>query len=209
MHRGLIATGKLSRGGAAFAAVSLFCAIATPALAQEVQLVLDPAHTNIEFVLSDVLHMVHGGFKLREGNIRVDLATGIASGLVVVDAASGDSGSGARDRKMHKEILESRKYPDITITPVKIVGHLATQGGSKLEMQGVFKIHGDEHQVTLPLSVRVAGDQLFADTHFTIPYVKWGMKNPSTFILRVSDKVEIGIHASGHLTILPDGAPTS
>jgi hypothetical protein len=28
-------------------------------------------------------------------------------------------------------------------------------------------------------------------TTFSIPYVKWGMKNPSSFVLRVSDTVEI------------------
>jgi hypothetical protein len=27
-----------------------------------------------------------------------------------------------------------------------------------------------------------------------VPYVQWGMKNPSTLFLRVSNKVEISIH---------------
>jgi len=46
----------------------------------------------------------------------------------------------------------------------------------------------------------LAGDQLTAATNFVVPYVEWGLKNPSTFILKVSDKVDIDIHASGHLT---------
>jgi hypothetical protein len=29
-----------------------------------------------------------------------------------------------------------------------------------------------------------------------VPYIKWGMKNPSTFILRVSDKVEITVETA-------------
>jgi hypothetical protein len=41
--------------------------------------------------------------------------------------------------------------------------------------------------------------------HITIPYIKWGLKNPSTFILRASDKVEIDIHAVGQ--VLGDEAP--
>jgi hypothetical protein len=34
-------------------------------------------------------------------------------------------------------------------------------------------------------------------SHFTVPYVKWGMKNPSTFVLRVNQSVDIEIQASG------------
>jgi polyisoprenoid-binding protein YceI len=172
--------------------------------AQEALLVLDPAQTRIDFTLGDVLHTVHGTFKLKQGTIHVDPATGTATGLVVVDATSGDSGNGARDRKMHKDILESQKYPEITITPVRIQGHLAHQGVSQIELQGFFKIHGTEHEITMQVAVQVAADQLTAATHFVVPYAQWGMKNPSTFIFRVSDKVDIDIHAAGRLTFPPE-----
>jgi polyisoprenoid-binding protein YceI len=171
--------------------------------AQEALLVLDPAQTRIDFTLGDVLHTVHGTFKLKQGTIHVDPATGRATGLVVVDARSGDSGNGARDRKMHKDILESQKYPEITITPVRVQGHLVHQGAFQIELQGVFSIHGTEHEIAMKVAVQVAADQLTAETHFVIPYAKWGMKNPSTFILRVSDKVDIDIHAAGRLTFPP------
>ena len=36
-----------------------------------------------------------------------------------------------------------------------------------------------------------------AASHFAVPYVKWGMKNPSTFILRVDQSVDIEVQASG------------
>jgi hypothetical protein len=32
-----------------------------------------------------------------------------------------------------------------------------------------------------------------------VPYVRWGLKNPSTFILRVSDKLDLDINATGRL----------
>ena len=68
---------------------------------------LDPATTQVNFTLGDVLHTVHGTFKLKRGTVKFDPASGHASGLVVVDSTSGDSGSRARDHKMHTEILES------------------------------------------------------------------------------------------------------
>ena len=34
---------------------------------------------------------------------------------------------------------------------------------------------------------------------FALPYVSWGMKNPSTFVLRVDEKVAIEIHAAGRV----------
>jgi hypothetical protein len=45
----------------------------------------------------------------------------------------------------------------------------------------------------------VHGQQVAADLVFAVPYIQWGLKNPSTFILRVSDKVAIAIHAVGRL----------
>ena len=182
------------------APIALALALAAPLLAQEVTVDLDPAQTHIGFTLSDVLHTVHGTFKLKNGTIRFDPATGAASGLVVVDTTSGDSGSQARDRKMHKEILLSQQYPEMTFTPVRIQGQVAPQGESQVEIQGVIRLDGKDHETAWTAHVQLAGDQLTATTNFVIPYVEWGLKNPSTFILRVSDKVDIDIHASGHVS---------
>jgi len=52
---------------------------------------------------------VHGTFQLKSGTIRFDPATSTASGAVIVDVTSGASGSAARDRKMHKDVLESQR----------------------------------------------------------------------------------------------------
>jgi len=160
---------------------------------------LDPSQAQVGFTLGDVLHTVHGMFKLKRGNIKFDPATGQASGLVVVDATSGDSGGHARDRKMHKEILESAQYPEITFTPQHVQGQVAAQGASQVQVLGVFNLHGTDHPLTLTVQVHVAGNQVTADMHFTIPYVSWGLKNPSTFILRVNDNVDINIHAEGRI----------
>ncbi len=182
--------------------VALVCVVPSltaPVSAQEAVLELDPAQTQIEFTLRSTLHTVHGTFRLKEGLLRFDTAAGKASGMVAVDAASGESGNKARDRKMHSEILESLKYPEITFKPTGVQGSLSPAGVSQVELRGILSLHGSEHEVVWTVSVQLAGNQLTASTHIAIPYVNWGLKNPSTFILRVSDRVDINIHATGRV----------
>jgi polyisoprenoid-binding protein YceI len=167
--------------------------------AQEMALKLDPANTRIEFTLAATLHTVHGTFALKSGTIRFNPSTGSASGLVVVDAASGDSKNKNRDDKMHQEILESQRYPEVTFTPTKFSGKIEIQGDSSVQLDGVLKLHGTDHPMTLTLPVQAKKNTLSARTHIVIPYVAWGLKNPSTFLLRVSDKVEIDVTAVGQL----------
>ena len=167
---------------------------------QDLAVQLDPEQTKIAFTLGDVLHTVHGTFRLKSGTIQFNPTTGAANGLVVVDVTSGDTGNNSRDRKMHKEILESTKYPDATFTPNKVSGQFNPQGASTMEVSGIFRLHGGDHPVTLTFPVQVNGNTMTMTTHMVIPYVKWGLKNPSTFILRVSDKLDLDIKATGHMT---------
>src|SRR5205823_6479896 len=111
-------------------------------------------------------------------------------------AASGDSGNASRDSRMHKSILESQKYPRIVFRPDHIDGQLPAQGSATVQVHGMFSIHGTDHEITVPVEMRIGPDQQAVTMHFTIPYIQWGMKNPSTLFLRVNDKVEIEIQAA-------------
>lgn len=157
---------------------------------------VDPAQSSVKFTLGDVLHTVRGTFKLNQGDLQVE-PDGKVSGQIVVDAASGDSGSGMRDRKMNKEVLESTRYPEIAFRPDRIDGAVAGSGKSSVLIHGMFNIHGTDREITVPAWVDMSGEQWTATVHFTVPYQKWGMKNPSTLFLRVSDTVEIDLVAVG------------
>jgi polyisoprenoid-binding protein YceI len=161
--------------------------------AADTVLELNPSKTEIGFTVSDTLHTVRGTFKLKRGNIRFDPETGKASGEIVIDVGSGASGSGMRDKRMHKEILESQKYPEAVFTPDKLDGRVAAQGQSEVDVHGTFRIHGADHEFTLHFKVVADGEKFAASTQFAIPYVQWGMKNPSNFLLKVEDKVEMDI----------------
>jgi polyisoprenoid-binding protein YceI len=176
--------------------------LTAPAVAQEAVLELDPGQTQVNFTLGDILHTVHGTFKLKRGTVKFDPASGHATGLVVVDATSGNSGSNARDHKMHKDILESAQYPEVTFTPQQVQGQVLPQGDFKIQVLGTFTMHGASHPLTLVIKAHLVGDHLTADTQFTIPYQSWGLKNPSTLFLRVNDTVDIAIHAAGQLKLV-------
>jgi polyisoprenoid-binding protein YceI len=177
--------------------ILLLCTL--PLAAAESTVELDPARTSISFTLADVLHTVHGTFKLKRGSITFDSSTGNASGEIVVDVASGNSGGGTRDKRMRKEILESARYPDAVFTADRVSGALAPHGASELDVHGAFQIHGASHEMTFHFRADVNGSEVASITGFTIPYVQWGMKNPSNFLLKVSDKVEMSIQSVGRL----------
>jgi polyisoprenoid-binding protein YceI len=173
---------------------------ASVAQAQQKAFTLDPAQTKVNFTVDSTLHTVHGGFRLKSGSIQFDDATGAASGELVVDSASGESGSDGRDKKMHKDILESPKYSDIVFTPQHVKGTVANEGKSNVEVEGILTMHGKSKPVTMPLEVQLQNGAGSADGSFSVKYQEWGMKNPSTFILRVNDTVHIHVHAVGKLT---------
>ncbi|HXY78510.1 MAG TPA: YceI family protein [Candidatus Acidoferrales bacterium] len=176
-------------------------ALLVPALAsaqsQQVALQLDPAKTQVRFTLDATLHSVHGTFHAQVSELEYDAASGKLSGEILLDAKSGETGNGMRDRKMHTEVLESARYPEISFRPDRVEGAVANPGKSSVKVYGVFRIHGVEQELTVPAEVEMSSGSWTATAHFTVPYAKWGMKNPSTFFLHVSDSVEIEVTAAG------------
>jgi polyisoprenoid-binding protein YceI len=180
-------------------AAAVLLALALPSAAQEREFQLDAAQTSVKFTLGDVLHTVHGTFKLKRVDLQI-APTGKMSGEIVVDAKSGDSGSGMRDHKMNKEVLESDLYPEITFRPDRVEGSLASSGKSAVTVHGIFNVHGVDREISVPAEIEMSADRWTATVHFTVPHQKWGMKNPSTLFLRVNDSVEIDLVASGSVT---------
>jgi polyisoprenoid-binding protein YceI len=187
---------------ASFGLAAFFLCVFTPgysAVAQETVLQLDPAKSSVNFTLGDVLHTVHGTFRLKSGTIHFDPSSGTASGDVIIDATSGDSGNHTRDKKMNKDILETERYPTIEFLPKHVTGQMASAGASQVQVEGTFRLHGSDHDLTLALPVQINDKQLSATTHFEVPYESWGLKNPSTLFLRVNNKVQIDITTVGTL----------
>ena len=172
---------------------------ATPAPTSEIILTLDPAQSKVHWTVESTLHTVHGTFAVKSGTVHFDPETGKAGGEIAVFAASGESGNGSRDARMHKEILETAKYPDVVFRPTQVEGKVGQSGASDVKISGVFSIHGGDHDLTALVHAELMGDRWRGTSRFEVPYVKWRIKNPSNFLLRVKPVVNVDLEMSGEV----------
>jgi polyisoprenoid-binding protein YceI len=178
----------------------LLCLLAlAPGLHAQEKLTLDPAHSEVHFTVDTTLHTVHGTFTLQQGEIAFDPATGTASGSITVDALSGQSGDSARDHRMSNEILKGSGYKTITFAPTSFTGAFNPTGDSTLQVHGTFTLLGKPHEIVVPMKLTAVGTTLHASGTFTIPYVQWGVKDPSTFVFRCNKEVKIDLDLTGTL----------
>ena len=169
---------------------------ATPVAAQIV-LSVDPAKSTVHWSVESSLHTVHGTFHVKRGTVSVDPATGKASGEIVVDARSGESGNDGRDRRMHKEILESSQYTEVVFRPDRADGTVVAQGDSSFKLHGIFSLHGADHELNVPTQATLREGQWKGTAAFEVPYIEWGLKNPSNFLLKVKPVVDVQLELAG------------
>lgn len=186
---------------AAWAAAALLAA--SPALAAEEILTLDPAKSKLTFLLDATAHEVKGSLALERGEVRFDRATGAAGGEIVIDARRTATGSEGRDEKMHAEVLLSARFPAIVFRPEKLEGQLPAGGKGKIGLRGQVALAGVEHDLLLPAEVEIDGDRVVASSTFKIPFVAWGLHDPSIFLLKVAKEVAVTLRVEGRLATAP------
>lgn len=189
----------LGLGFLLLAAAPLPPAQANAAATSEIVLTLDPAQSKVHWTVDSTLHTVHGTFALKSGTVHFDPETGKAGGEIVVYAPSGESGNNSRDKRMHKEILETAKYPDVIFRPTRVDGRVGQSGTSDVKLDGVFSIHGADHDLNTLVHVEFMGDRWRGTSTFEVPYVKWGIKDPSNFLLKVKPVVNVELEMSGEV----------
>lgn len=167
--------------------------------AKEIVLTIDPGQSTVHYTVSSSLHTVHGTFAVKHGTLRLNPVTSKAAGEIVVDAVSGQSGNNSRDKKMHKEVLESDRFTDIVFRPDRLEGGVQPQGSSSAQLHGVFVLHGSEHELTVPVRAELTSGQWKGTATFSVPYNDWGLKNPGNFILKVDHAVSIEVDMAGSI----------
>jgi polyisoprenoid-binding protein YceI len=171
---------------------------ATPAV-NSLSLELDPVQSRVHWTLPSSLHTVHGTFAVVRGMVSMDRESGKAGGEIVVNARSGASGNDSRDAKMHKEILETAKYPDVVFHPTQVEGKVTPSGPCDVKIRGTFSVHGADHEITALVHAEIAADSWNGRAKFDVPYVEWGIKSPSNFLLKADKVVHVEVEMAGRL----------
>jgi len=174
--------------------------LAPCAFAQHQTFSVNPDASQVAFALAGSGHHVNGTFHVQSGTIDFDRTAATIAGSVVVAAGSGNSGDQGRDKNMNNSVLDVAHFAEISFVPKSFQGAIAPAGDSTVQVTGVFTLHGTPHDLTVPMQIHIAGAALTAKTHFTVPYVKWGLKDPSIFILKVAKEVDIDLSLTGTLS---------
>ena len=178
--------------------------LAPPAGAEHLVARLDAAASVVRFSVGATMHSVHGTLKIVEGALDADTSTHAASGRVILDMTSADTGIDRRDRKLQGKVLQASRFPQATFTIDRMTGDFAAQGECDVSLRGALELLGVRHEVSLPLHARVAGESFTARGDLTVPYVEWGLTDPSFLILRVGKEVRVEVEVSGSLRPGPE-----
>jgi len=181
-------------------AIILPLLFASSALAQHQTFNIIPESSEMSFTLGGSAHTTHGTFHVQSGSVDFDRSAPRMSGSVVVAAGSGKTGNDSRDKKMTNEVLDASHFGDVSFVPQSYQGAIAPNGDSTIQVTGTFTLHGAPHELTAPMQLHIDGTNCTAKTHFVVPYVKWGLKDPSVFILKVAKEVEVDLTLAGHLS---------
>ncbi len=148
--------------------------------------------------MDSTLHTVHGTFSLKSGAVQFDPESGKAGGEILVSMPpAANPGNSSRDERMHREILETSKYPDAIFRPEQIEGTVARSGNSEVKLHGVILLHGQEHEVVAAVHAELASDRWKGTAKFDVPYIQWGIKDPSNWILKVKPVVHVELEMAG------------
>jgi polyisoprenoid-binding protein YceI len=184
----------------AFATLALAIILAPAAPAQHQTFAVSPDASEVKMTLKTTHELVNGTFHIQSGSIEFDRSRPEMSGSVVVLAGSGKTGNDSRDKKMKKDILKVDQYTTVSFAPKTYTGTIAPSGDSSIQVSGVFTLLGTPHNLTIPMQIHMDGSKATATANFVVPYVQWGLKNPSFMFWKAENDVAIDLNLVGQVS---------
>ena len=177
-------------------------AILAPAVlfAQHQTFVVNPDSSQVKMTLKTTHEIVNGVFHVQSGTVEFDRDTPKMSGSIIVAAGSGKTGNDSRDKRMNKEILKVEQYATVSFEPKTYAGAISPSGDSNIQVTGIFTLLGTPHEITVPMQVHLDDTGATAKAYFVVPYISWGVKNPSFLIWKADNDVAIDINLAGTIS---------
>ncbi len=183
-----------------FAVLAIAIILAPAALAQHQTFVVNPDASEVKMTLNTTHEVVNGTFHVQSGSINFDRTASHISGIVIVAAGSGKTGNDSRDKKMNKDILKVDQFAIVSFAPKTYNGTIAALGDSTIQVSGVFTLLGTARDVTIPIQIHIDGSKATAKAQFVVPYVQWGLKNPSFMIWKADNNVAMELNLVGQVS---------
>jgi polyisoprenoid-binding protein YceI len=183
-----------------FAVLALAVILGPAALAQHQTFTVNPDASEIKMKLNTTHEVVNGAFHIQSGSIEFDRSNPKMSGSVAVLAGSGKTGNDSRDKKMNKDILKVEQYTTVSFAPKTYTGAIAPSGDSTIQVSGVFTLLGTAHDLTIPMQIHMDGSKATARAQFVVPYVQWGLKNPSFLFWKAENDVAMDLNLVGQVS---------
>jgi polyisoprenoid-binding protein YceI len=169
-------------------------------LAQHQTFAVNSDASEVKMKLNTTHEVVNGTFHIQSGSIGFDRGNPKMSGSVAVLAGSGKTGNDSRDKKMNKDILKVDQFATVSFAPKTYNGTIAASGDSTIQVSGVFTLLGTPHDLTIPMQIHMDGSKATAKAQFVVPYVQWGLKNPSFLFWKAENDVAIDLNLAGQVS---------
>ena len=183
-----------------FAVLALAVILAPAALAQHQTFAVNPDASEVKMRLNTTHEVVNGTFHIQSGSIEFDRSAARMSGSVAVLAGSGKTGNESRDKKMNRDILKVDQYATVSFAPKAYTVTIASSGDSTIQVSGVITLLSNPHDLTIPMQIHMDGSKATARAQFVVPYVQWGLKNPSFMFWKAENDVAIDLNLVGQVS---------
>jgi hypothetical protein len=94
----------------------------------------------------------------------------------------------------------SNAHEPVSFAPKTYAGKIVPSGDSTIQVSGVFTLLGTPHDLTIPMQIHIDESKATARAQFVVPYVQWGLKNPSFLIWKADYDVAIDLNLAGKIS---------
>jgi polyisoprenoid-binding protein YceI/mono/diheme cytochrome c family protein len=153
-------------------------------------------HGEVRFAIESPIDDIDGETKSIGGSITVDFED-LAKGTAVIGVALDTlrTGIDQRDDDMRIEFLQTARFP----TALLVVDQLGSLSAPKLTpgssvtatAQGSFEVHGVRRRVSVPVTLKLAGDRLTAAGAFEVVLSDYAVNRPQRLFFKLGEVVKV------------------